>query len=61
MAGIAHSSPMASGVTLWNASTNRSTFSRLMRASLCEISEMAISYTRGYPVNGPAASSGSSR
>ena len=61
IAGMAHNSPTESGVTLWNDSTYRSTFSRSTRASVCEMSEMAISYTRGYPVIGPVASSGSSR
>ena len=43
MAGMAQSSPTVSGVTLWKASTYRSTFSRSTRASVCEMSEIAIS------------------
>ena len=35
IAGIAHSSPIVSAVTSWNAATNSSTFSRSMRPSVC--------------------------
>ncbi len=47
MAGMAHSSPMASWRTCWKAPRNRSTVSSSMRASVCEIRVIAISYTRG--------------
>ena len=47
MAGTAHSSPMESGATVWKAATKRSRLSRSIRASVCEISVIASSYTRG--------------
>ena len=43
MAGMAHSSPITSGRTCWKALRNRSTFSSSTRASLWEISVIAIS------------------
>ena len=48
IAGIAHSSPIASAATSGSAAT-RSTLSWSMRPSVCEMSVIAISYTRGYP------------
>jgi hypothetical protein len=47
IAGMAQSSPIESGDSSWNAPTNRSTLSMSILPSVCEISVIASSYTRG--------------
>ena len=59
MAGTAQSSPMRAAAS--PAETRRrssSTLSRSMRPSVCEMSVVASSYTRGYPASGPAGQLG---